>query len=1216
MKPIQANRCGYTGYKCSSDPVHSLDPLFILGVPVCVEDPNNTGQIVYTDPESKLIYDLMSAYTEECPARTRSAFSTIASALTTFFNMTSAPITGTDMYIEHGFWRVAFRSTFGGGLVPVYDKYFRSIYGDLWTMDVSSVVTRIYGDAQYDQSVSQKLDQLYGDLGAHFDANIPGNYGLQWLYIAFGRTFAGGLWPAVQTYIRPIGGQFEQLEKRYLTPIRYTTLDNWYNIPLSFPASSPDIQILLDMSISKSMQRLIPDVRCTTKGQGKRTYPLGSLFDYYNNNPDSAIRDSDNHFGNPDGVFVPMMDRLMCDNCAGLVDEIYGDRRKVGELKPYPEAVDPAYPISQGPVSPIMNIQPPTLPTDVLFKDIDIIEDFLNIYDPGDLACPIENLLIAMTSESMCSTVKIILAEGVPLVRGSDDGPPELGVCKYKVVNGVDDTATEVTLYINSEEITIPLTIDGSYDPVEAPFNLYLNVPRRNKVASYLSTVPDATTDEGTTSIYIGGVKEVYGTNREGSSLPASCEKQDENGISPEYYAMYVIEQDECPVSVVVPETELCGIEDLLVAMNMESSCATIRIKLARGNPMVRGACTNDLALDECYYNVVNGENNGGGYVTVTIDGKEYDVSLNLGDILAPFSLFLVIPGTRSIQPFLTLDSSSAGDGDTLVHIGGVREVDGSPDSIGDADMCEGSDDASRECYRMYVIYENECPIAEYTVPPICGIESLIAEMANHTICDSMEIEHTQGVSIVSWAEGEPEPGFPYNEYMVHAGTITINNQPIVVDNSIVVNEFPATIYLKIHRRGSSIIAEYTRDLDDPDVVMELGAIRIVRSSKDNVPEGSGCTNETSSMNYKMLAASVVNCPDYINYNTAAIEDLLASLIDGNICTDIKIERMDADGTTSTEPAIFYYESQDQPPSIPMTYKIHPFTAYYNEKAYSVAETEFRVIDSDVYWYIEVSKETRGTGEDNPNVQPKYWEVQTTLNMTPAPEVPENCIFIGGVRVVTTDNYRAYIIDQDNCSMVTDLARFPDMTGSIQYIEGEGINMLPASPVEGVVSAMLQDSGCEVFGITKTKGKSTATKKSMLGKCTYSIRHGSINVNGAPVSVTGISQFTVTNSHTKGNPRAIWLNVSVNATSVKAELATSKHGSYSQCIATVYAVSSKDMVDPPDWLRKSEEYSMYVVNQVDCRTDFDMIRLDEGFMFTQGNGSMQHPYKVYEYCEL
>ena len=1230
MRTIPANRCGYDGYTCIKGTSFDLNALFTLGVPVCYPAPNDGGQIITTDPEGKLIEDLTTVYGiarsgSACFSRILSAYSTVAADMNAFFGM-SCPISADDIYSCPDYWRVVFRPGFGGGLIPVWNKYFGSLYS-MTPTSVSQAVNMILNDTSRPEVVSA-LAELTVDMRVHFGGGSCINAGsCSWLYIAFGKSFSSNIWEAVKRYVLPIGDpHFDEIKEKYLSSVRYTTLDNWYNLPISFPDPVTDLQVLLDMHIDADKIRDIASSICGTE---EAQVNPAALFDYYNGRG-TKIVDAPYHYGEKSinaatmgewiGVFTPMVDRLLCDNCTGNVGEIYESKREAEERKPYPEILEPIVSPPMPQIPPIVNIQPPVLPDPQ--GPIDIIEDFIHhVYDPPSI-CPIENLIIEMVAESICSTLKIVLVEGTPFVESYGDTPPALGTCTYRVVNGVDPNLMEVTLYVNNEEITVPLSVDGSYDPIQAPFHLYLNIPQARKQDSYLSTVPNP--DEETTAIYIGGVKEVTGGSSNHNS--ERCDEEEGAGIQPRYYAMYVVEQEECPVSITVPEMDLCGLENLLVAMNLESPCETLKIKLTRGNPMVKGKCKPEedegpLTLGECFYRVEG--KNGGGMADVTVNGKDYKVvTSDMVDLKAPFDLYLIIPyGNAPL--YLTLDPEDAKSKDVLVHIGGVREVDGTIENVGDADMCKDEpSNPERVCYKMYVIYEDECPVAEYVQNiNLCGLESLVAEMANNTMCDSVEIEHTSGVSIVMWQEDKtdpkPEPEIGPNEYVVKAGTFNINNQDITVPDELLLNEFPCTVYLKVHRRGNEIEASYTTDGSEEDVIMELASIRVVRSTLENVPEESGCddTDDPTIRHYKLLEVDIVNCPDYIAYNPIAVEDLIAELVDANICQDVKIERIINDEATD-EQAIFYYEPPDPPPDTHVYYRINEFKAYYNEVEYVIPETQFVVYDEDRYWYLEIHKKKTGIYTDTPNVRPQRWETRTHMVVTEEPEDPDSAIFLGGVRVVVTDNYKAYVIDQSECAVVTDLARFPDMSGQIEYIEGKGIQLAVASPVEGLVSVMLQDSGCEVFGIRKTKGRSTAKKRSQLEKCTYSISHGSIKSNGVGISVGGISSVSVSPGNTKDNPKSIYLNVSVSQSSVKAELGTSKSGSYSVCVATIYSVSSTDMKNPPDWLKDVEDYSMYVVNQLDCQSDFDIIRLDEGFMFSNGTGSSPHPYKVYPYCEL
>ena len=502
--------------------------------------------------------------------------------------------------------------------------------------------------------------------------------------------------------------------------------------------------------------------------------------------------------------------------------------------------------------------------------------------------------------------------------------------------------------------------------------------------------------------------------------------------------------------------------------------------------------------------------------------------------------------------------------------------------------------------------------IYEPVMPDACALPNLLAAMNSETKCPNFTISLVWGTPIVHGADGQ----LGECRYRVSSGIVTlVDGTEVEIEEEL----FSATpekngFYVYANLDKDSSTGEWTGQLSETrgPISLGIGGARIVKSSAFN-----GVCEEGADAGYKMYVIEQDECLSPVNPVTPVdittkighLEDLLAKLGSESVCDDFRFELLDGD-PLSPKPD----DSDDTPWLLgSCRYRIRSGLFVFNGSGLSVPDVEF-VADEprNYYWYLELVEHARTPGKCSASGCSN--SVTYTARLTQ--EFNQNSICLGGVRYVETEQYKMYVVDQQNCGITEDMMRFPS-GGLVWYTPGTlspsdeaagALSIGGGCSMEQLLTSMNEETACPVFNITHISGTTFVYGDGAMPVCRYRVSAGYVRVNGAAVHFDS-AEFVA--------PFYAYLNLTVTEASTTAQLSTTR-GTCSIGIGGVYLVDTTQASTKicSDSASKDTRYRMYVIEQDECVVDVDLIRTDEdGFLFRTGGTGSAQPYKAYPYSD-
>ena len=199
--------------------------------------------------------------------------------------------------------------------------------------------------------------------------------------------------------------------------------------------------------------------------------------------------------------------------------------------------------------------------------------------------CGILDLMAIQNIASPCPTAKIVHFSGRTICE-LEEGRDLSWDC-----DPVYYTVTGFTMRVNGESVVVKSEVDGTDAPVEAPFELYLNMYKNSdgKTTANMTTVPDENADSVK---YLGGVQLVSSSDATPEQKVSTdrCEtvrEEDAETAAPviHNYAMMKVVMADCPEDYELPDvTDVGALEGLFLAQLPSDICPHVTITKTGGD--------------------------------------------------------------------------------------------------------------------------------------------------------------------------------------------------------------------------------------------------------------------------------------------------------------------------------------------------------------------------------------------------------------------------------------------------------------------------------------------------------------------------------------------------------------------------------------------------------------------------------------------------------
>lgn len=801
-------------------------------------------------------------------------------------------------------------------------------------------------------------------------------------------------------------------------------------------------------------------------------------------------------------------------------------------------------------------------------------------------------LLMEMANTSPCPDFKVSWISGETHKAGDGDMPE----CLYSVGGA--------TINLNGE----PVKVSG-IESIAAPFYIYLNTSEDGKSA-------ELSTQKGENATAIGGV---------------SLVDSKDSGEPGERHRMYVISQDDCYSSPVVPweETDLCGVENLIVGSlgaNTLADCNSLSIQYVSGPLKLSWKFDEEEPdfTEPTYYKIPGGD--------IEVNGKAVPVDSAM--FSAPFHAYL--NPKKDENGLLTgygVSTTKEAGGVSIGRVSLVRS---------DAEVVEG--DTPAECradvYKAWKISQDTCdsdmnltqtmPIVHLeNIPKIssiainaaeaatCGILDIFAMQNIESPCPTAKIRLYKGCPVCELEEGRElswdcDPVY----YTVSGFIMRVNGQAVEVPSTVNGSEEPVEapfdLYLNMYKQqdGTTTASMTTAPDEKADSVKNLGGVKLI-STVDAEEDQKASTGRCETVKeedkekpvpvvhrYAVMQIAMADCPEDYELpeiaDIGALENIFLAQAPNDECPHITITKVSGTDIVHWKP------NQEEEPAISAYYKVDvsgKFSGIGSGIPFELDETTVHKGESIAAPFYVYARPVYSKG----TTISKY-VATVRKGVEPTKPVSYSWIYAGKVGLLRTSDaskyggmYKAFKVETIPC------------------LENQ-ISMVLSSAGESSFYDT-SESGCQNFHISRTGGRGF-WEKGGFDDSTYSIGGGNVSVNGELIHVAGISGVKA--------PFSAYIKFSAgtgdNGT-VTAKLYTGSGGNNGADTVLVGGVSRVD---------GSSTNSKYGYNKIECYScdvATDMIRTKSGFVFKKsssgssggssgsggsgGSGSSSNPYKAY-----